>query len=133
DMHPDTATSLNWKRSFRANHTEKNLQVTIHSLHQIIDTFQSHGFELLTHIEPHFESPEKTTFEQNGKLESYEASANLPAIYILQLRKQSAIAPRPHNLPENSETLHISGASYALGPDAATTASIAIERGHIQA
>src|SRR6266699_6991333 len=112
---------------------EENIQVRTHSLQKITEAFQSFGFELLTRIEPGFDSPEKTTFEQNGKLESYEASANLPAIYILQLRKQSAIAPRPHNLPEYSETLHISGASYALGPDAATTASIAIERGHIQA
>src|SRR5260370_3912930 len=111
---------------------EENIQVRTHSLEQITDTFQSCGFELLTLIEPSFDSHEKTTFEQNGKLESYEASANLPAIYILQLRKQSAIVPRPHNLPENSETLHISGASYALGPDAATTAFIAIERGHVQ-
>ena len=40
--------------------------------------------------------------------------------------------PRLHSLSENSEMLHISGASCALGPDAATTASVAIERGHIQ-
>src|SRR6202008_3016358 len=49
-----------------------------------------------------------------------------------QLRKPSANAPRSHNQSENSDTIHISGASYALGPDAATTASIAIERGHVQ-
>jgi cytosine/adenosine deaminase-related metal-dependent hydrolase/ubiquinone/menaquinone biosynthesis C-methylase UbiE len=132
DMHPDTAISLNWKRSFKANETEEHLQVRTHSLQQIIEAFEAYGFELLTCIEPGFDSPEKTTFEQNGRLESYEASANLPAIYILQLRKRSANAPRPHNLTENSETLHISGASYALGPDAATTASITIERGHVQ-
>jgi cytosine/adenosine deaminase-related metal-dependent hydrolase/ubiquinone/menaquinone biosynthesis C-methylase UbiE len=132
DMHPDTATSRNWKRSFKANDMEENIQARAYSLKQITDAFQACGFELLTHIEPGFDSPEKATFELNGKLESYESSANLPAIYILHLRKQSATVSRPHNLPEKSETLHISGASYALGPDAATTASIAIERGHIQ-
>jgi cytosine/adenosine deaminase-related metal-dependent hydrolase/ubiquinone/menaquinone biosynthesis C-methylase UbiE len=132
DMHPDTAISLNWKRSFKANDAEENLQVRTHSLHQIVDAFHSHGFDLLTRIEPGFDSPEKTTFEQNAKLESYEAAENLPAIYILQLRKRSAHPSRPHNLPEMSERLHINGASYALGPDAATTASIAIERGHVQ-
>ena len=133
DMHPDTAISRNWKRSFKANDMEESIQARTYSLKQITDTFQSCGFELLTRIEPGFDSQEKATFEQNGKLESYDSSANLPAIYILQLRKQSAATVfRPHNLPEKSETLHISGASYALGPDAATTASIAIERGHIQ-
>jgi cytosine/adenosine deaminase-related metal-dependent hydrolase/ubiquinone/menaquinone biosynthesis C-methylase UbiE len=133
DMHPDTAHSLNWKRSFKANDAVENIQIRNHTLEHITDIFQSRGFDLLTLVEPGFDSPERTTFEQNGKLESYEASANLPAIYILQLRKQSAITPRTHSLAENSETLHISGAVYALGPDAATKASIAIERGHIQA
>jgi cytosine/adenosine deaminase-related metal-dependent hydrolase/ubiquinone/menaquinone biosynthesis C-methylase UbiE len=132
DMHPDTALSLNWKRSFNANDAEEHLQISTHSLQQIIDAFQSNGFELLTRIEPGFDSPEKPTFEQNGKLQAYEATTNLPAIYILQLRKRSATVPRPHNLHETSETLHIIGASYALGPGAATTASIAIERGHVQ-
>jgi cytosine/adenosine deaminase-related metal-dependent hydrolase/ubiquinone/menaquinone biosynthesis C-methylase UbiE len=133
DMHPDTAHSLNWKRLVKTNDTEEHLQVRTHSLQQVINAFERHGFELLTRIEPGFDSPEKTIFEQNRKLESYESSANLPAIYILQLRKQSAILPRPHNLPERVAALHIRGASYALGPDAAATASIAIERGRIQA
>ncbi|HEY1995364.1 MAG TPA: methyltransferase domain-containing protein [Edaphobacter sp.] len=133
DMHPDTARSLNWKRSFKAADAEAHLQVSTHSLRQIIDSFQSHGFELLTRIEPGFDSPEKTIFEQNGKLKSYEASTNFPAIYILQLRKRLANVSRSHILPEGSETLYISGASYALGPDTATTASVAIERGHVQA
>ncbi|HEX3374337.1 MAG TPA: methyltransferase domain-containing protein, partial [Edaphobacter sp.] len=132
DMHPDTAISLNWKRSFKANDVEENLQVRTHSLHQIVDAFQSHGFDLLTCIEPGFDSPEKTTFEQSAKLESYEAAENLPAIYILQLRKRSASPSRPYNLTETSERLQINGANYALGPDAATTASITIERGHVQ-
>jgi cytosine/adenosine deaminase-related metal-dependent hydrolase len=131
DMHPDTATSFNWKRSFKANGTEEHIQATFHSLKQITDTFEACGFALLTRIEPSFDSHEKPTFVQNGKLESYESSADLPAVYILQLRKQSAVV-RPHGPLDNTETLHIEGASYAVGPDAATTASIAIERGHIK-
>jgi len=132
DMHPDTAISCNWKRAFKADGMEEHVQARTYSLKQITDAFQSCGFELLTRIEPGFDSPEKATFEQNGKLESYKSSANLPAIYILQLRKRSAIVPRPHTLPERSEMLYVNGANYALGPDAATTASIVIERGHIQ-
>ena len=93
DMHPDTAISCNWKRSFKANGTEEYLHTNSHSLQQITDAFQACGFELLTRIEPAFDSHEKTTFEQNGMLESYESSANLPAIYILQLRKQPLCSP----------------------------------------
>jgi cytosine/adenosine deaminase-related metal-dependent hydrolase/ubiquinone/menaquinone biosynthesis C-methylase UbiE len=131
DMHPDTAISCNWKRSFKVNGAQEHLQTSSYSLQQITNIFQTYGFELLARIEPSFDSPEKATFEQNRRLESYESSANLPAIYILQLRRKLAVAPRPHNLPESSEILHITGASYALGPETATPASIAIERGHI--
>jgi cytosine/adenosine deaminase-related metal-dependent hydrolase/ubiquinone/menaquinone biosynthesis C-methylase UbiE len=131
DMHPNTAASCNWKRSFKANGSEEYLQTNNLSIQQIADIFQACGFELLTRIEPSFGASEKPTFEQNGKLESYESSANLPAIYILQLRKKPALALRPHNLSEATETLYIRGANYALGPDTATAASLAIERGHI--
>jgi len=131
DMHPDTAISCNWKRSFRAKGTEEHIQTNRYFLQQITEVFQTCGFELLARIEPSFDAPEKATFEENRKLESYESAVSLPAIYILQLRKKLAIASRPHNLPESSESLHIGGASYALGPEAATAASIAIARGHI--
>jgi cytosine/adenosine deaminase-related metal-dependent hydrolase/ubiquinone/menaquinone biosynthesis C-methylase UbiE len=131
DMHPDTAITCNWKRSFKANGTEENLQTSSYPLQQITHIFQDCGFELLTRIEPGFDSSERAIFEQNGKLESYKSAANLPAIYILQLRRKLALTLRPHN-SENAETLHISGASYALGPETATAASIAIERGYIQ-
>jgi len=71
DMHPDTATACNWKRSFKANGTEEYLRTKSHSLQQVTDAFRSYGFDLLTRIEPAFDSHEKATFEQNGTLESY--------------------------------------------------------------
>ena len=132
DIHPDAAASFNLKRSFKTNGTEEFLHTNDYSLPQICDTFQACGFELLTCVEPTLDSRDKTNFEQNRKLESYEWLANRNAIYILQFRKQSGIMPRTHNQPENAEALHISGASYALGPDVATQGSLGIERGHIQ-
>jgi cytosine/adenosine deaminase-related metal-dependent hydrolase/ubiquinone/menaquinone biosynthesis C-methylase UbiE len=131
DMHPETATSCDWKRAFKVNGMEEQLSTHGHSLQQIVDVFRACGFEVLARVEPCFDSPEKTIFEQNGKLESFHSSANLPAIYIMQLRKQSTLAPRLHNLSENSAALQITGAKYAIGPDTATPATIAIERGHI--
>jgi cytosine/adenosine deaminase-related metal-dependent hydrolase/ubiquinone/menaquinone biosynthesis C-methylase UbiE len=131
DMHPDTAASCDWKRAFKVNGMEEQLPTHGHSLQQIVDAFRACGFEALAQVEPCFDSPEKTIFEQNGKLESFHSTANLPAIYILQLRKQSMLVPRLHNPSENSEALQITGAKYALGPDIATPATITIERGHI--
>jgi cytosine/adenosine deaminase-related metal-dependent hydrolase len=131
DMHPDTALSFNWKRSFKVDGLEEHLLTTSHTLQQIIDVFQSCGFELLSRIEPPFDLQEKTMFVQNDKLESYNSSENYPAIYILQLRKKANPSPRPHDSTEKSATLHISGARYALGPETSTTASVSIDRGHI--
>jgi cytosine/adenosine deaminase-related metal-dependent hydrolase len=132
DMHPETATARNWNRSFRANGMEEQLHTSPHSIEQITDSFRSCGFELLTRIEPKFDLHERPTFEQSGRLASYESAADLPAIYILQLRKPGAVPLRPQHLLENSESLQIGGASYAIGPDAATAASLSINRGYIQ-
>src|SRR5277367_125723 len=68
DMHPDTAITCNWKRSFKANGTGEHLQTSSYPLQQITHIFQDCGFELLTRIEPGFDSPERAIFEQNGKL-----------------------------------------------------------------
>ena len=132
DMHPETAISCNWKRAFKVNGMEEHLQTSSHSLREIADAFRTCGFEITTQIEPGFDSLERTILEQNGKLDSYHSSSNLPAIYILQLKKQAAPSPRPHNLPDNTGTIHLAGAKYALGPETATFATIAIERGQIQ-
>jgi cytosine/adenosine deaminase-related metal-dependent hydrolase/ubiquinone/menaquinone biosynthesis C-methylase UbiE len=131
DMHPETAISCSWKRSFKVNGTTEHLRTMSHSLQQITDIFQACGFELLTCIEPSFSSQEKPAFIQNGRLEAYESFANLPAIYILQLRKKPAFAIRPRDPSNTTETLHVSEASYALGPESSTEACISIESGHI--
>jgi cytosine/adenosine deaminase-related metal-dependent hydrolase/ubiquinone/menaquinone biosynthesis C-methylase UbiE len=131
DMHPDTASSFDWKRSFKVNGSEEHLPTKTHSLQQIIQTFQNCGFELLVRLEPSFDHQEKQTFLQNGKLESYNSVASFPAIYILQLRKKTPPNLRPHDSTESAETLHISGARYALGSETSTAASLSIERGHI--
>ncbi len=105
DMHPDTAISCNWKRSFKVRGMEEHLETYRRSIEEIIETFRACGFESLARIEPAFDSQEKATFEQNGKLDSFHASANLPAIYILQLRKQSAPPVRSHQYSESSENV----------------------------
>jgi ubiquinone/menaquinone biosynthesis C-methylase UbiE/cytosine/adenosine deaminase-related metal-dependent hydrolase len=132
DMHPDTTISCDWKRSFRAGGLEEEIHTKRTSLQQISDIFLACGFELLTSIEPGFDSLEKAAFEQNEKTKSCELSLDLPAIYILQLRKASIPTLRLHNQSENSETLHINGANYALGPQTRADACIAIMHGHIQ-
>jgi len=132
DMHPDTARTCNWKRSFKVNGLENQILTGAQSLRQITQTFQACGFESLSLIEPTFGSREKQMFEQSEKLEFYESAALLPAIYILQLRKPARLAPRRDNVPATAQPLRLAGARYALGADAVTPASIAVENGYIQ-
>ena len=132
DMHPDTARTCNWKRSFKVNGLENQIQTGAQSLRQITQTFQACGFEILSLIEPTFGSRERQIFEQSEKLEFYESAAHLPAIYILQLRKPARLAPRRDNVPATAQPLRLAGARYALGPDAVTPASITVENGYIQ-
>ena len=132
DMHPETAISCNWKRSFNVNGEETQLQTTGHSLRKIANIFQSFGFELLTLIEPSFDSPEKTIFERNGRLESYESAAELPAIYILQLRRPVRVESSQDKLPNSAKPIRLAGACYSLGPESAASASIQIEGGYIR-
>jgi len=135
DMHPETAISCNWKRSFKVNDEEKELQTTGRSLQKIADVFQSYGFELLTLIEPSFDLPEKAIFERNGRLELYESVAHLPAIYILHLRRAARsvkIVTSQDKFPDPAKPLRLTGARYALGPESVALASIEVESGSIR-
>ena len=131
DMHPDTAVTCNWTRSFTHDGSTERLRVNGHSLQMIIDTFEACGFVLLANIQPTFDLEERKIFEENGKLPFYEESANLPAIYILQLQKRSPVT-KLSDASESSHALRLSGARYALGPSSVTEGPIEIERGHIR-
>ena len=131
DMHPDTAISCNWTRSFTHDGSTEKLRVYGHSLQTIVNTFKAYGFELLANIQPAFDLEERKIFEENGRLAFYEESADLPAVYILQLQKRSP-ASKLSDATENSQTLHLSGGKYALGPRSATEGSIEVERGYIR-
>jgi cytosine/adenosine deaminase-related metal-dependent hydrolase/ubiquinone/menaquinone biosynthesis C-methylase UbiE len=131
DMHPDTAASCNWTRSFTHQGSTENVQSHRHPLQKITDVFQTLGFELHANIQPHFDSEERTIFKENGKLELYEASVTLPAIYILQLRKKPLVSKTPEATGP-SQTLLLTGGRCTLGPREATRALIEIEHGYIR-
>nr|WP_281376731.1 methyltransferase domain-containing protein [Edaphobacter lichenicola] len=128
DMHPETAALCDWKRSFTHEDSTETVPAHRYSLQEITDIFQAYGFELLTNIQPDFDSEEKKVFEDNGRPELYEACAKLPAIYILQLQKKVLPQKAPS---ENFGTLRLIAGRCTFGPCAATGALIEIERGQI--
>jgi cytosine/adenosine deaminase-related metal-dependent hydrolase/ubiquinone/menaquinone biosynthesis C-methylase UbiE len=119
DMHPDTEASCNWRRPFQ-------LQGSGWSLKQITRAFLDRGFEVLSLIEPKFSSEERRIFEECGRLDLYHSAANLPAIYVLQLRKPPGSARQMRNAQAATKCLRLTGARYALGPEAAAPASVSI-------
>jgi cytosine/adenosine deaminase-related metal-dependent hydrolase len=126
DMHPDTEASCNWKRSFQANGSSTRMQGGGWSLEQITRAFLDCGFEVLSLIEPKFSMEERRIFEECGRLDLYQSAANLPAIYILQLRKPPSSARHMRNAQGTTKCLRLTGARCAVGPEAAASASVSI-------
>jgi cytosine/adenosine deaminase-related metal-dependent hydrolase/ubiquinone/menaquinone biosynthesis C-methylase UbiE len=131
DMHPGTAISCNWTRSFTHDGSTEKLRVHRHSLQAIVNTFKAYGFELLANVQPAFDLEERKIFEENDRLAFYEESADFPAVYILQLQKKT-LTSKFADASESSQSLRLSGGRYALGPSSAAEGSIEIERGHIR-
>ncbi len=126
DMHPDTEASCNWKRSFQSGGSDTRINGCGWSLYEITRAFQSHGFKLLSLIEPAFSLEERQIFEECGRLDLYQSAATLPAIYVLQLRKPAS-SPRPRKVALNpGRSIRLTGARCALGPDSAAPASVSI-------
>jgi cytosine/adenosine deaminase-related metal-dependent hydrolase/ubiquinone/menaquinone biosynthesis C-methylase UbiE len=131
DMHPDTAAACNWKRSFKKDHRETTLETSGWPLSRITQAFQVLGFEILSLIEPAFDTTEKQIFAELEKLDLFESAAILPAIYMLQLRKPQLTKIETNLLSVPTASTRLTGARLAVGPDAITPASVAIDHGYI--
>jgi cytosine/adenosine deaminase-related metal-dependent hydrolase/ubiquinone/menaquinone biosynthesis C-methylase UbiE len=128
DMHPDTAASLGWKRGFNSL-AENSLHVEQRAINEVIDVFASNGFELATCIEPAFGEIELELFEARGKQAAWRQANELPAIYLLQFRRQVCIRRTTGNtMPD----LHLHSNRCALGPSELVPGSVVIEDGSIQ-
>lgn len=126
DMHPETATALRWKRAFRQGKERQELQTCGRSLDELTDSFQASGFLVRAMLEPRFGPSEKIIFDEAGKLEAYQATAHLPAIYIAHIQKPATVS-----IPSVAASLYLTGASCAIGSNESLSASIAIEDGNI--
>src|SRR6185437_1595384 len=90
DVHPDTARALNWKRSFRWSGQEIEIHSEGWHIEQIRTAFAARGFSVRTCFEPAFASPEREIFAQACKAKSFDAMQSFPAIYVLELVRQTA-------------------------------------------
>jgi len=126
-MHPTTAVSHGWKRTFNEGDKSVELQAHCHSLHLVLAVFQRHGFELIDLLEPCFGELERELFVAAGRASDFQSLTVVPAIYIARFRRVS-IRPK---FAVSGTTLNLLGARYGLGPLEWSTGPISIQDGRI--
>lgn len=132
DLHPQTESTLGWRRGFRVNETHVDLATFTWSLDQLLSAFQRLGMRPAALLEPYFGEPEFGILERAGKFGSRDRFRHHPAIYILQLKH---VGSSPHSSPDKSASRalgKISGARVAIGPQESARADICIENGRIE-
>jgi cytosine/adenosine deaminase-related metal-dependent hydrolase/ubiquinone/menaquinone biosynthesis C-methylase UbiE len=127
DMHPDTEARFNWKRGFQAGGLETHIHGRRWSLHQITQAFHARGFKVVSLMEPSFSIEERQIFEECGRLDLYESTRALPAIYVLQLRKPPNSARVRTAASHTVGAIHLTGGRCAVGADASALASLSID------
>jgi cytosine/adenosine deaminase-related metal-dependent hydrolase/ubiquinone/menaquinone biosynthesis C-methylase UbiE len=131
DMHPATAAERGWTRSFQIDGEKVEIAARFRSLSEIVAIFKQNGFEARVFIEPSFENPECSVFEEAGKQAEYEKLAGVPAIYILKLQKKRLHAPQQS--PTHSKAIQLTNARMGIGPETWIDGVISIEDGRIAA
>ena len=132
DMHPETEAFRGWKRAFKVKGVEMQISAMGWDLKQITEAFQARGFKLVSLAEPAFGPEERQIFEECGKLELYHSTEDLPAIYVLQLRKPASSPRLRKMMPQSAGAFVLKQARYATGPDRTAAGSIAVVGERIQ-
>jgi SAM-dependent methyltransferase len=86
DFHP-SAHQRGWKRVFKKNGRNVEIESTPHQTVQIVNAFGDH-FHLERQADLQLGEPERSLFERAGKLEFFEQAKSFPAVILFQWRKQ---------------------------------------------
>lgn len=120
DMHPDTAATLGWSRSFSDGGRRYQLAFENRQIAEVIHIMGSKGFVLVACIEPFFGTSERELFHRCGKDAAWRAVDGMPPVYLLHFRR----------LPSDRDetlTFTLHGAHCALGPGELLRASVSIQ------
>ena len=133
DIHPQTATALNWRRGVRVREEFKEICTYHRSITEIIALCENSGLVVAFHLEPCFGPQERQIFVENGRPEYFDDIREYPAIYLLQLRvpeKSKRPVPR-ETAPDSVSRLY--GARFALGPTESVEGDMRIGCSRVQA
>jgi SAM-dependent methyltransferase len=131
DVHPVTELVLGWARGFRAEDAHITMATRCWPLDQILLSFRQAGFRVAALLEPHFGQPELAIFLRAGKARSFAEAASRPAIYILQLRPESAASRKRVSAAPRDVAKILRGARVALGPRESVSANLRVDDGRI--
>jgi cytosine/adenosine deaminase-related metal-dependent hydrolase/ubiquinone/menaquinone biosynthesis C-methylase UbiE len=90
DLHPETARTFNWRRTFSTRTGEIEIQAHRWNVEALIAVFAAHGFQLSARIEPTFSSPEQAIFSRANKLNTYGDLLGHAAICVLAFTRSAA-------------------------------------------
>jgi malonyl-CoA O-methyltransferase len=85
DFHP-SAHQRGWKRIFKKNGRNVEIESTLHRTAEIVNAFDGH-FHLERQADLQLGEPERSLFEKAGKLELFEQVKSIPAVILFQWRK----------------------------------------------
>ncbi len=132
DLHPDTVRTLKWNRSFRTDSGVVPLDTEDWDIDYLIELFSTFGLEVVTRVEPRFASPELQMIRQAGRSSVTQTAFELPAIYVLQLRRKADGIGRL-KVPHSGRVRSIYGAALALSAEDSPYSNLTIEHAHVGA
>ena len=119
ELHPETTVRFGWQRGFARHGQSVNISSRAFPIQEVVAAFERHGFKADLLLEVPFGAAELPLFEVAGRQEQYESFRDYPAIYVLQLRRDS--------VPDVScQPITLSGAKVALSASETATASVTI-------
>jgi SAM-dependent methyltransferase len=115
DLHPDTATLLNWRRGVHLDNGFREIRTFHRTFLELIQICENSNLDIEVCLQPRFGPPERSILRAAGKQEYFERIEEYPAIYILQLRARQTVRDISHCTRTPDQISALRGARLAFG------------------
>ena len=93
DLHPE-AFAQGWRVGFRDGTTAVQIETLPRTAEEIVQAFNSSGFECITQVPLRLGEPEKPIFVKAGKIHSFAAACQLPAVLACHFKRLDSPGPQ---------------------------------------
>jgi cytosine/adenosine deaminase-related metal-dependent hydrolase/SAM-dependent methyltransferase len=132
DIHPDTATALNWRRGVPREEGFQEIRTHRRTIQEITSVCEKMNLNVALVLEPPFGDEERLIFQKNGKQQYFEQIKDFPATYILQAcvaKKSTARGVAKNTAPSITS---LKGGRFALGPLDSVSGEMRISNSRIE-